>query len=164
MQYLQSVYPHLGRRECVHPSYYSDTFLFIVCCGEKVGNFLATVCCTLVHNLDGQTSGIVQSFNHNFRVAVNLCHCVTSIKKLCSCYEPHFKVLKCFNHSIVLLVFLFIFLSVICVWPVFAVEMLFHKQRVHCRFRVDTQRDERHFCHLLHYNGVIYSVVRVFSP
>ena len=43
-------------------------------------------------------------------------------------------------------------------------EMLFHKQRVHSRVGIDRERYEGHLGNLLHHDGMIDSLVGIFSP
>ena len=61
---LQTLDPHLGGAECVHPG--DDTYALAVIVGSlHYGlNLVAAVGSTFIYYLDGDVSALVQTFNH----------------------------------------------------------------------------------------------------
>ena len=95
LQILQTLDPHLGGAEGVHPG--DDTYALLVVVGSF--HLLRTVGCTFIYYLDGDDTAVVQTSNHLLRVSVNCHDCITSIKELCTSYPPNLVILKCFNHN-----------------------------------------------------------------
>ena len=101
LQFLQTVNPHLGRRESVHPSDNTDTFLIIVSSFESLSNFFRRVYRTFIHHLYRQFAAGVQSGYHFITVCVYCDNCVTSVQELCSGYEPYFILIKCVHNVLI---------------------------------------------------------------
>ena len=59
-------------------------------------------------------NGLNESVNHFIRVCVSCDYCVTSVQKLCSCYEPYFILIKCVIHNVIALIFNCYFLIDYC--------------------------------------------------
>ena len=99
LELLQAVNPHLCRRESMHPSDDTDTFVIIVGSLEYGLHFFRGVYCAFIYNFDRQFPGIVQACNHFIGMCINSNNSVTSIKELCSGDEPYFIIFE--SHSIV---------------------------------------------------------------
>ena len=99
LELLQTVYPHFGGRESVHPCDDADTVLIGVGSHHNVLNLMGVVGCTFIYNLHGQVAGVVKSVDHLLGVTVNLFHGIASIEELCARYKPYFVIFECFNHS-----------------------------------------------------------------
>ena len=99
LQGLQTLDPHLGGREGVHPG--DDAHALVVVVGglHHGFHFLAAVGGAFVHHLDGDDAAVVQSVDHLFRMGVNGHHGVASVEELCACYPPNLVILKCFYHN-----------------------------------------------------------------
>ena len=97
---LHSVYPHLCRRESVHPGDHTDAFLVCLCRTHYVRHLIGRVRSTFIDHLDRKNAGSIHSLNHCRRVAVHLHNCVAAIQKLRSCDEPYFVIFKCLDHNI----------------------------------------------------------------
>ena len=109
LQLLQAVNPHFSRRERMHPSDNTDTLFVIIGCFENSFHFFRRISCSFVYHLYREFTGFVQSVNHFIRVCVYCDYCVTSVQKLCSCYEPYFILIKCVHNVIALIVIVLIF-------------------------------------------------------
>ena len=96
-QFLQAMNPHFGRRESVHPSDDTDTFFIVVGSFESGGYFFGRVDSAFIYNFYRQTAGVIQTLYHFVAVCVYCDNCVTSVQKLCSCYEPYFILIKCIH-------------------------------------------------------------------
>ena len=101
LQFLQTVNPHLGRRESVHPGDNADTFLIIVSSFESFSYFFRRVYCPLINHLYRQFTAGVQSSYHFITVCVYCDNCVTSVQELCSGYEPYFILIKCVHNVLI---------------------------------------------------------------
>ena len=101
LQLLQTLDPHLCRREGVHPG--NDTYALLVVVGSQhyLLYFLRAVGCTFIYNLNGDVTRGVQTLYHLLRVTVNGNYCVASVQELCASYPPNFVVLKCFHYRII---------------------------------------------------------------
>ena len=76
----------------MHPSDDTDTFLVVVGSFENSFHFFGRVGSSFVYHFYREFAGVVQPVNHFIRVCVYCDYCVTSVQKLCSCYEPYFKI------------------------------------------------------------------------
>ena len=82
----------------MHPGDDTDAVLVGIGSHHDALHLVGVVGCAFVDHLDGQTARLVQSGYHLLRVAINLLHCVTSVKELCSGDKPNLKIFKCVNH------------------------------------------------------------------
>ena len=98
LQLLQTVNPHFCRRESMHPSDDTDTFLVVVGSFENSFHFFGRVGSSFVYHFYREFAGVVQPVNHFIRVCVYCDYCVTSVQELCSCYKPYFILIKCVHN------------------------------------------------------------------
>ena len=64
LQGLQTLDPHLGRRECVHPGDDTDALSVVVGCLHNGLDLVGRVDGALVNNLDGDDARGIESINH----------------------------------------------------------------------------------------------------
>ena len=98
----------------MHPSDYTDTFFIVIGCFEYSFHFFRRVGSTFVYHLDREFTGFIQSVYHFIRMCVYCDYCVTSVQKLCSCYEPYFILIKYVIHNVIALIFNICFFNCYC--------------------------------------------------
>ena len=64
LQLLQSMYPHLGRREGVHPGDDTHALVIVVCGLEYCLNLLGGISRAFIYHLDGEQARVVQASYH----------------------------------------------------------------------------------------------------
>jgi hypothetical protein len=99
LEILQTLNPHLGGRECVHPGDHTYALLFVVGSLHHSFHFFGRVGGAFVYHFDGDETALVQALHHFLGVTVYDFHSLTAVKELSAGYPPQFKILKCFHNS-----------------------------------------------------------------
>ena len=104
LELLQSVNPHLRRREGVHPCDDADTLLVVVGSLHDGFHFFGRVGRTLIDYFDGEVAAVVQPLDHFITMSVHGDDRIATVQQLCTCNEPYFELFKTIIHNAILFI------------------------------------------------------------